>query len=167
MTVQELFDFVGNNPYYALYYFIAIPILAVVVGLLGDDKCDISPWKEFYMVIIYAVMIPGIFALFFNIYLFLFEKHSILNFDIFVQILPIVSMIITLLVIRRYVSFDKIPGFDKISGLIMVISSIIILLWIANKFRIVAFTYMPFYYLGIIFIVLLLAINLGLKKFIR
>ncbi len=119
------------------------------------------------MVIIYAVMIPGIFALFFNIYLFLFEKHSILNFDIFVQILPIVSMIITLLVIRRYVSFDKIPGFDKISGLIMVISSIIILLWFANKFRIVAFTYMPFYYLGIIFLVLLLAINLGLKKFIR
>ena len=167
MTVQELFDFVGNNPKYLLYYFIAMPILAGIVGLIGDDKCKYSPWREFYMVIIYAVMIPGIFAFFFNLYLFLFENHSILNFDILIQVLPIVSMIATLLVIKRYVRFEDIPGFDKISGLVMVISAIIIILWIANKFRIVAFTYMPFHYFIIIFLVLLVTINCGVKKLIK
>jgi drug/metabolite transporter (DMT)-like permease len=167
MTVQELFDFVGNNPMYILYYFIAIPILAGIVGLIGDDKCKFSPWREFFMIIIYAVMIPGIFAFFFNLYLFLFENHSILNFDILIQILPIVSMIVTLLVIKRYVRFDEIPGFDKISGLVLVISAIIMILWIADKFRIVAFTYMPFHYFIIIFLGLLIAINWGIKKLLK
>ncbi len=167
MTVKELFDFVGQNPNYVLIYFVGLPILAGITGLLGDDKCDQSPWKEIYMIIIYGVMIPGIFALFFNLYLFLFERHSILNFDILIQILPIISMVTTLFVVRRYVSFDKIPGFDKISGLIMIISSIILLLWFADKFRIIAFTYMPFHYLIFIFIGLLTAINWGVKKLIR
>jgi len=167
MTVKELFEFVGQNPNYVLIYFIGLPIIAGITGLLGDDKCDRSPWKEIFMFIIYGVMIPGIFALFFNLYLFLFERESILNFDILIQILPIVSMIITLFVIRRYVSFDRIPGFDKISGLIMVISSIIIMLWFADRFRIIAFTYMPFHYLIFIFIGLLIAINYGLRKLTR
>jgi hypothetical protein len=134
------------------------------VGLLGDDKCDQSPWKEFFMVIIYAVMIPGLFALFFNLYLFLFENNSILNFDIFIQILPIVSMIITLFIINKYVKFAEIPGFDKISGLITVISGLIIFLWIIDRFRIIAFTYMPFHYFLIIFVLLIIAINWGVKK---
>ncbi len=164
MTVQELFSFVGQNPYYILYYFIALPIIAGIVGLLGDDKCDRSPWKELYMIIIYAVMLPGMFALFFNLYLFLFDRRSILNFDIFLQILPIISMIITLLVIRRFVSFDAIPGFGKISGLIMVISAIILILYFVDRFRIIAITYMPFQYLILIVVALLLAINFGLKK---
>ena len=77
------------------------------------------------------------------------------------------SMIVTLLIIRRYVRFEDIPGFDKISGLVMVISAIIMILWIADKFRIVAFTYMPFHYFIIIFLVLLIAINLGMKKLLR
>ncbi len=167
MTIRDLFDFVGQNPKYILIYFISIPILAGIVGLLGDDKCDHSPWKELFMLLIYGVMIPGIFALFFNLYLFLFERRSILNFDVLIQILPILSMIVTLFTIRRFVSFDRIPGFDKISGLIIIISAIIMLLWFADKFRIIAFTYMPFHYLIIIFIGLLIAINWGLKKLVR
>jgi len=167
MTVRDLFEFVGNNPSYVLFYFIGLPILAGIIGLLGDEKCSYSPWKEVFMIIIYAVMIPGIFALFFNLYLFLFERGSILNFNIFTQILPIVSMVVTLFVIRRYVRFEQIPGFDKISGLIMIISSIIILLWFADRMRIITFTYMPFHYFILLFIGLLIAINWGAKKLLR
>lgn len=167
MTVQELFDFIGNNPHYVLMYFIGIPVIAGITGLLADDKCTQSPWKEIFMVIIYAVMIPGLFALFFNIYLFLFENNSILNFDIFIQILPILSMIVTLLVIRRYIEFKDIPGFDRISGLIAAISGLIIILWFVDRIRIVAFTYMPIHYFLIVFIGLLIAINWGIKKLTR
>lgn len=167
MTVRDLFEFVGNNPSYVMFYFIGLPIIAGIIGLIADEKSADSPWKELFMIIIYAVMIPGIFALFFNLYLFLFERSSILNFNIFTQIMPIVSMIITLFVIRRYVSFKYIPGFDKISGLIMIISSIIILLWFADRMRIIAFTYMPFHYFIMIFIGLLIAINWGARKLLR
>ncbi len=167
MTVQELFSFVGENPYYVLLYFISLPIIAGIIGLLGDDKCDRSPWKELYMSIIYAVMLPGIFALFFNLYVFLFDRTSIMNFDIFFQILPIISMIITLLVIRKYVEFDSIPGFGKISGLIMAISAMILILYFVDRFRIIAITYMPFQYLILIVVGLLIAMNFGIKKLFK
>ncbi len=167
MTVKELFDFIGNNPNYILIYFIGIPILAGITGMLGDDKCNRSPWKEFFMIIIFAVMIPGLFALFFNLYMFLFENNSILNYDIFIQILPVISMIATILIIRKYVSFNEIPGFDKISGLIIVISGLIFFLWVVDRFRIIAFTYMPIQYFLIIFILLIIAINWGLKKLLK
>jgi len=167
MTVKELFDYISANPQYLLFYFIALPVIAWIIGILGDDKCHKSPWREMYMVVIYAVMIPGIFAMFFNLYLFLFENNSIFNYNIFIQILPVISMIVTLFIIRRYVSFADIPGFDRIPGLIMVISSVIIILWIVDRFRIIAFTYLPFHYFILIFIALLIAFNWGLKKLTR
>ncbi len=167
MTVQELFSFVGENPYYVLYYFIALPIIAGIIGMLGSDKCDQSPWKELFMIVIYAVMLPGVFALFFNLYVFLFDRTSIMNFDIFFQILPVISMVITLLVVRKYVEFDAIPGFGKISGLIMVISAMILILYFVDRFRIIAITYMPFQYLILIVIALLIAMNFGIKKLFR
>ncbi len=167
MTLQELFSFVGENPIYVFYFFVALPVLAGIIGLLGDDKCHKSPWKEFFMIIIYAVMIPGIFALFLNIYMFLFDRRSVMSFDVFLQILPILSMVVTLFVIRKYIAFDYIPGFDKISGLVLVISALIMILYFADRFRIIAFTYMPFQYLVVIFIVLLLIINYGLRKLLK
>ena len=167
MTVRELFDYLGSNPQYLLYYFIALPVIAWIIGIVADDKSGRSPWKEMYMLVLYGVMIPGVFALFFNLYLFLFENNTIYSFDIYIQILPIISMIVTLFIIKRFVSFNYIPGFDRLSGLIMVISSIIMLLWIADRFRIVAFTHLPFYYIILIFIGLLIAINWGIKKLTR
>ncbi len=167
MTIKELFEFVSNNPNYSLIYFIGLPLIAGIIGILGNDNCNKSPWKEFFMVIIYATMIPGILALFFNLYLFLFENSSILNYNILIQILPVLSMIVTLFIIKRYISFNEIPGFDKISGLILVISSLILILWLADRFRIVAFTYMPIQYLLLLFIILIFAINWGLKKLMK
>jgi len=119
------------------------------------------------MIIIYAIMIPGLFAVFFNLYMFLFENNSILNFDIFIQILPVISMLVTLFIVKKYVNFVDIPGFSKISGLMMVISGLIIFLWIVDRFRIIAFTYMPFHYFIIIFVLLIIAINWGLKKLMK
>ena len=167
MTLKELFDLVGNNPNYILIYFIGIPVLAGIAGLLGDDKCNKSPWKEFFMIIIYAVMIPGLFALFFNLYMFLFENSSILNYNILIQILPIISMIATIFIIKKHVSFNEIPGFDKISGLIIIISGLIFFLWIIDRLRIIAFTYMPIQYFLIVFILMIIAINWGLKKLLK
>ncbi|MGE5356981.1 MAG: hypothetical protein ACM3PT_12150 [Deltaproteobacteria bacterium] len=167
MTLRDFFDYISQNPEFVLYYFLGLPVLAAIIGIISHKSGETSPYRELFMVIIYAVTIPGIFALFLNVYIFLFENRSIMDLNIHTQILPVFSMIATLLIIRRFARFDAIPGFGKISGLMMMIAAVIVLLWVLDRFRIIAFVYMPFYYLIIIVVVLLIAINYGLKKIIN
>lgn len=72
--------------------------------------------------------------------------------EVYIQILPILTMILTLFIIRRYVSFEAIPGFDKLSGLIVIIASILCLMWILDRTQIYAFSYLPVYYVLIMLI---------------
>lgn len=167
MTLKDFFDYISLNPEYILYYFLGLPVLAAIIGIISHKSGSSSPYRELFMIIIYAVTIPGIFALFLNVYVFLFENRSIMDLNIHTQILPVVSMIATLLIIRRYASFDSIPGFDKISGFMMTIAAVIFLLWVLDRFRVIAFVYMPFYYLIILVVVLLIVLNYGLKKIIN
>lgn len=84
--------------------------------------------------------------------------------NLFTQVLPIASMILTLWLIRKNVTFDQIPGFDKLGGLILILAAVIIFMWILEKTHIFAITFIPFSYFIILFIVLLIAIRFGWKK---
>ena len=166
MTLQELFDFIGNNPTWIIVYFTLIPFTALLAGFMGKGEGNLTPWKQLYSILIYMVCIPGIFAITLSIYFFLFERRSILQTDVYNQIVPVVSMIATLLLIRNNVSMDRIPGFGKISGLMMVIFATLMLMWGLDRTRIyiVAFTRMPFYYVAGIFVALFLMIRFGFKR---
>lgn len=165
MTLKDLFDYISLHPEYILIYLIGLPFIAVFIGLLSHKSADKSPYKELFMVVVYAVTIPGVFALLLNIYFFLFENKSIMDYNIYLQILPVISMIICLKIIRNYVSFDAIPGFDKLSGFMTIIAALMVFMWVLDRFRFLAIVRMPFYYLVILMIILLLAINYGIKKF--
>ena len=84
--------------------------------------------------------------------------------DVFAQVLPIISMVVTLLLIRRNVSLDYIPGFDKLSGLVTVISAALLIMWFVDRTRIIVFSYLPFQYVILIFIGLLVVIRYGWRK---
>jgi hypothetical protein len=167
MTLQELFYFLGKNPLYVLLYFGLIPLTAIIAGFLGRTEGHLSPWKYLYSALIFMVCIPGIFALTLNIYLFLFERRSVFESDIFAQILPVFSMIATLLLIRRNVSFDDIPGFDKLSGLVLMITATLAFMWFLDRTRIYVFTYMPFWQVVLIFLILFVIIRFGWSRFVR
>lgn len=115
----------------------------------------------------YLACIPGIFAITLNIYLFLFERRSIFEADIFSQILPIIVMIITLLLIRRNTCFEDIPGFNRLGGLLLIIGALLSAMWFLDKTHIVVFSYMPFYVVLIILVVLLIAIRFGTKALFK
>lgn len=164
MTLREFFDLLTSEPIYVIFYFAIIPVMAFVAGLLGRGKGHEAPWKYLYSTLIYFVCVPGLFSITVSVYQFLFERRSIWDADVFVQVLPIVSMVVTLLIIRRNVSLDYIPGFDKLSGLVMVIFSTLIIMWFVDRLRIVVFTYLRFEFVILIFIGLLLLIRFGWKR---
>lgn len=166
MTLNDLFKLIGENPAYIMMYFSLIPIAAFVAGVMGNGEGEKSPWREFYSLLIYLVCIPGIFAFALSVYNFLFERHPILDTDVLTQILPICSMIATLLLIKRNVSFDEIPGFGKISGLMSMVAATFAFMWFIDRTHILAITYIPFWQVILIFVVLYLFIRWGWLRFI-
>ena len=164
MTLGECFEMIGNNPTIVLFYFLALPLTAFLAGVLGKDEGHLSPWKYLYSTVMYLASVPGIFAVTLNVYLFLFERRSIMDANIYTQVLPIILMLITFWIVSKNVSFDDIPGFHKISGLVMVIVAVLLIMWILEKTHIIAITFMPFQYVILIFLALFLAIRYGMKK---
>jgi hypothetical protein len=102
----------------------------------------------------------------FSVYLFLFERGSIMNTDLFTQILPVISMILTLNIIRRNVAFESIPGFGRISDLMFMIGALIVVMWLLDRTHIYAFSYIPIHVLLLLIVGLLLVFRLGLKRFL-
>ncbi len=164
MTLQEFFDVCANNPSIILFYFIAVPLTAFLAGVLGKKEGHLSPWKYLYSTLIYLAAVPGIFGITLSVYLFLFERQSIMDTNIYTQIIPVISMILTLFLIRKNVDLDLIPGFEKLSGLLVIIAIVLSLMWILDKTHIFAITVIPFMYVVIMLVVLFVAIWFAWKK---
>jgi len=167
MTLQQLFQRIGENPNFLLFYFLIIPVAAIIAGILGKGEGHLSPWKYLYASLIYLVSIPGIFAVALNVYFFLFQRGDVMQTDVYLQVLPIIIMFLTIYVIRKNVNLSLIPGFDKISDLWFMLFATMFLMWLLEKIRIVVFSYLPFQYLFGIFAILFALIYLGWKKIIK
>ncbi|MEP7267205.1 MAG: hypothetical protein ABI844_06215 [Saprospiraceae bacterium] len=164
MTLQDFFNFIGSHPSILLFYGIAIPLSAFLTGVFSRDEGYLSPWKYLYSFIIYLVCVPGIFALMLNIYLFLFERQSIWSLNLYTQALPVVVMIFTLMIIRKFVNLDYIPGFEKLGGLVLMVTAVLLIMWFLDKTHIYVFSFMPFSQVILIIIGLLVAIRFAWKK---
>ena len=116
MTLGDFLKALSDNPSIVCFLFVAVPLTALLASIFGKNEGAKTPWKELYTVLVYMTSVPGIFAITLNIYLFLFERQPIMETNIFTQILPILSMLLTLWLVRRNVSFDDIPGFDKLGA---------------------------------------------------
>ena len=164
MTLKELFEQLAENPAYLIFYFSIIPVMAFLAGMLGRGEGHLTPWKYLYSSLTYFNCVTGIFAVTVSVYQFLFRRGSIMDADVFAQVLPLVSMVVTLLIIRRNVDLDYIPGFDKLGGLVTVITATFAIMWFIDRTHIIVFSYLPFYQVILIFIALLLVVRLGWSK---
>jgi len=164
MTLGEFFKLCGDNPVLLLGFFFLVPIIALLALFFSKGEGHLSPWKYLYSVLIYLVAIPGIFAVTLSIYLFLFERRSIMDTNLYTQVLPIVSMLATFILIRKQVDLDLVPGFGKLSGLITIIAVLMVLMWIIDKTHIYSITFMPFYAVILILVIGFLLIWSGLKR---
>ncbi len=167
MTLQEFFNYLDANPFVVLALFIGIPLCALLANFMGRGEGHLPPWNYFYAVLVFAVCIPGIFAVALAIYMFLFERGgSIYNVNLLTQVLPIVSMIVTLGIVRRNAPFEYIPGFGKLSSLMMMIAAIFVLMYFLDRIHLIAWVNVPVHYLILIVVGLLLIFRIGLKKVI-
>ncbi|GAB3549938.1 hypothetical protein [Spirosoma fluminis] len=165
MTLRDVFEAISSQPALLFLLLSAIPTAAFLVNLWsGETAEEIWKWRYVYAVLAYLACIPGIFALTLNTYLFLFERQSIWDANLAAQAFPILTMVVTLLLIRRKLPFEYIPGFGKLSNSLLLIAALMGLLWIVDRTRIIAITYIPFVYVVIGFVILLFVIRFAWKR---
>jgi hypothetical protein len=164
MTLGEFFGLLNQNPAIIIFYFLAVPLSSLLALIFGKGEGHISPWKYFYCAIIYLACVPGIFSVTLNLYQFLFERMPVSEMNIYTQILPIISLILTLYLVTKNVKLDQIPGFGKLSALMVIILVLLGLMWALDRTRIIAFTGFPFYYVILILIALFIVIRVALNK---
>lgn len=164
MTLREFFVYVGNHPQVVVIFFAALPLVALLLGLAPREQRGQAPLHYLYSLLIYLVTAPGLFVLSLILYGILFERQSLLDLNIYSQVLPIVSMILTLSIIRKDVDLRYVPGFEKLSGLMVLISAVLGLLWIVDRTRIFAILSLRFEHVVLIFIGLLVVLRFGFRQ---
>ncbi|MBL8112575.1 MAG: hypothetical protein JNK60_06795 [Acidobacteria bacterium] len=122
MTARQLLDFLSQHPAIVGGLVLLPPVLAFLVPFLhGAGKGREAPWKYVYSFLVYAAAVPGMGATVVTAYRMFFTRESLLDADLLVSFGPILSMVLTLILIARVVSFDALPGFDRLAGLMTLI----------------------------------------------
>ena len=160
MTLQESLDHLSASPTLVVAFFSLIPITALIAGFMGKNEGHIAPWKYLYSTLLYLVCVPGIFA----VALALFGNKSLYQTDVISQIIPIASMVVTMMLVRNNVNLERIPGFGNITGLVMMIACVFVIMWIAEKTHIIVFSSIRIQYLLLFLVAMLIALRVGWSK---
>lgn len=122
MTTREFIQVADGHPLILVAAFLSPPMLAWLCGEMhGRNRGGDAPWKYVYSVLVYTACIPGLFAAVLTAYALFFTRENLLDASLLVYFLPVASMIVTLVHIRKRVTFDEVPGFDRLSGLMTMI----------------------------------------------
>ena len=96
------------------------PVLAGVIGLLhAPGGGGEGPWRYLYAVVVYLAAVPGMFSAVLVLYALLFTGESLLEVNLLVYFGPIAGMAATFALARRTVDLDDVPGFGRLSGLLL------------------------------------------------
>lgn len=160
MTLRDFLLYLSDHPMPLMAFFIGIPLLALWVGWVDADRGHESPWRYIYAVLIFAVCIPGIFSLALSAFQFLFQRNrSILDANLLTQVVPVISMFLTLSIVKRNTPFEYVPGLGKISSLMTFIAVSFALMYLLDRTSIVAFVNIPVQYLLIVVLALILVLR--------
>ena len=164
MTLGDFFTVCSKNPAILIFYLTAVPLTALLALVFGRGQGRQTPWKYLYSFLVYLTCLPGMFAIVLTLYLILFEQRSILDINLYTQVLPVISMVITLFLIRKNVALEHVPGFGRLSGLLLTLFAFVTLMWVLERTRIFAITIIPFVWAIIIFIAIVGIAALGIRR---
>src|SRR5258706_3102411 len=140
MTTRELIHLADQHPLALASLFVFAPLAAWLCGRMhGPGNGGSSPWKCCYSILVYLTCVPGVFAAVLTAYALFFTRENLLDVSFLIYILPIVSMVVTLVLIGKNVSFEVIPGFERLSGLMVMIGCSFAIALAIEKIRIFIF----------------------------
>lgn len=123
MSIRDFLGWLDGHPLVTVLALAAAPLLSLLWGLFHKPGMGaLSPWKQGYSVLVYLACVPGMLAAVLVGYSLFFTRENLLDASVLSHFLPLVSMAATLLIIRRKVDFRDLPGFGRLSGLMLLIA---------------------------------------------
>ncbi len=167
-TVEDVIRNIGNYPLYVTAFLCLPAVLALINGFFYKSGYKpgfiVTPADYFYSVLVYMVCIPGIIACVLIAYTLFFTRGNLLQVNMLVYFMPIIAMIVTLSLIKRKTAFKRLPGFDHLAGLMIVIGITFVILLLIYKTRIFIVFFSSIFSLFMFGVVLFILLKIGMKK---
>ncbi len=135
MTINDLLRVAAEHSWLVLAYFAAPPLLTFGTGRLHTTPREgaRNPYGAIYCVLIYLVSVPGALAAVLTGYGLLFLRADLRFVPIVVYFLPIASMLATWALMRRQVDLDDVPGFGRLSALLLLLAICFAVAFVLNR----------------------------------
>lgn len=167
MTVQDIINLLSNKSNIIINYYVALLIVSLC-GLLFVKAQDFkAPINYLYTILIYAAVIPGLLSIILVVYNFFFLGQNLITLQVVTYYLPIIAMIVLLLIIKKTIPLQRIPGFSRLSGLFIMIFIAFIVTYFIQRIFVGIFFIGSFIHLIGIFIVLLIVLKIGWSRFVK
>lgn len=164
MTINDLIASLSQHTLLIFSILTLIPLFALGYAKgIARDNGEGNPHRYVYSFLVYLTSLPGAFAVVIIAYTMFFIKGNILNMELVSTILPIISMFVTMTIIKKNVDMTQVPGFEKLRGLYFMLVSVFVIALIIVKTKIFLFFGGSFMAFVIIIIVLIVLFKLGKK----
>lgn len=152
------------HPHAVIIYMICIPALALIAALFAGTRPERTPVRYIFSILMYATCVPGVLAVVLTGYALLIMRTDILQVNALVYFLPILSMALTIAITNRVIRMSGIPGFNRLSGFMLLIGVSFVLVFILQRmfFGVVFFGTMQS--LLILFAVIFILLKLGWER---
>ena len=167
MTLEELIFNVSEYPMAIGGFFLLPTVLAFLLGVTrkeAEPAGTVHLWS--YSVLVYWVCIPGIFAAVLVGYQLFFRRQDLLKLNILVYALPLISLGVVLGLIRWKTDLTRIPGFGRVSGLMLMLGISFAVALVIEKMRIFLFFGSSFISFVVMAIIAFALIRIGADKLI-
>ena len=136
MTINDFIAMLEGTPIVPVGV-VALPLIAFGVGRLHKRKLqEKAPVCAVYSALVYVSCCTGIFAATVLAYEVIFQKANVLDLNVVTYFGPILSMIATIAIVNKQVDLAYVPGFDRLVGLLVLMTTAIVLALIVAKTRI-------------------------------
>lgn len=164
MTIEELALSVGEHPLLISGVLATPPLLALLAMIGGRDPAGAGPRRYLFMTLVYLVCVPGVMAAVITAYALLFDGVSLLSLDILAYFGPVVSMVLTLMLIARTTPLERVPGFGRIGGLVLMLAAAFFIAFFLQRMQIWVVFVGGMGALLILGLVLFIAIRIGVSR---
>ena len=126
MTIRQLMFDANNLPLWTQLAALAIPPVFTLFCSLFHEREDGNqwPWKYVYSLIIFTVFVPCIFCIVVIGYSAFMVYENLLDANVIFVFGPIATMLLTTQIMKwNYISINRLPGFSRLVGLVLLIGS--------------------------------------------
>ena len=124
MTIESLIGKASEiDTWILVVAFLTPPALVWIFGRLHRGQNEFNAKRNtVYSFFVYLVCIPGMFSSVLTAYTMFFVRQNLLQVNFFIYFFPILSMIVTLVLVNKNVVWNDLPGVDRLYALMILIA---------------------------------------------